>query len=183
MPDFDTPYKEPGWSVETVKYTAMKAVVYPILLPLWFAIASVSLTAVKFAAGRRQQSLKYESDWITTEGNQASAPATTKTLADEPNTKEAQSAHEEQLVDQPSFESLEEQNEERDADDNEMSIFQQANDRVRKQMIINLNQLNWVKVDVFIDVFNGHAAIVQRSPYKTGVHCCVLVYLANKFIV
>ena len=162
-PDYNTPFQAEAWTLESAKYTALKAVAFPIFLPLWFTIATTALTTVKFIVGQRQSSLKYDHEWI---------------IPDDPQSPNPENTAEPILDAQDSNEEL---NEERDAGENELSIFQQTGDQVRKKMIENLNQMVWIKVDVYIDAFNAHAAIVQRSPYKTGIHTNVLDYLANKF--
>ena len=128
-------------------------------------VATASLTTVKLIVGRRQTEHQYQLDWIT------------------PNIETKISGQEEKVEDDAEFGSREESlNEERDANENELSLYEKLIHTNRTRMIANLNKLGWIKINCFIDCFNAHAAIVQRSPYKQGIHTCVLEYLGMKFI-
>jgi hypothetical protein len=56
-----------------------------------------------------------------------------------------------------------------------------SKDQKRKKMIRNLNKLEWIKVDLYFDVLNAHAAIVRREPFYKDVQSGdALSYLAEK---
>lgn len=145
---------KPGWTFSSLGSTAMKFVLLPVLIPVWLTIASIGLTVVAAKSTYRQSTLAIENGWIKADNNQTGQSAEAK--------------EEDDIEDHLEDVSKEE------------TTLNKSKDQVRIRMIKNLNALGWKKVDVLIDKFNAHAAIVRRKPYTTGSHVDVLLYLTEK---
>ncbi|KAI8894006.1 putative serine esterase-domain-containing protein [Globomyces pollinis-pini] len=152
--------KEPiPWS--TSDY--VKAVYLPILLTIWLPIGTSILSYFALSARYKQSQLKLQNDWIKSYDTNISM---SKEIENEDVGMEETDGGEEVIP------------------EGRQSInHKDEKSNLRKQIIFQLNQLNWIKVNVKINAFNSHAAIVVRRPSVNGTHSDVLQYLAKEIFI
>ncbi|KAJ3271227.1 hypothetical protein HDV01_006960 [Terramyces sp. JEL0728] len=184
------------WTTSDIAPTALKMVAVPILVPLWLTVATLGLGFNATRARIRQHSLTIENTWVKASReeinqgtsseyvNQPSVESIDQANPTEENvvlitTEKAEIIVQSDAAREELDESVRDEETARDEiADNEVDIKQRT---VREEMIHNLNQLEWIKVDVHNDkAFNAHAAIVLRKPFNSEENRYPLVYLANK---
>jgi hypothetical protein len=156
--DRTTPKVPLSWW-KSMKSTGTTILVVPILVPIWLVVASTALTVAYVVAKNRQRNLVLETSWLEQSMEGLSFEASTESLALEED-----------------FDELDGEIEE----DGRNSTLAISNDTKRIRMLEHLNILDWKKVDVFLDAFNSHGAIMRRKPFYKGQEGDAIHYLADK---
>jgi hypothetical protein len=160
-PDLQNPI-EPlkGWA--RVKDLAFWYIFVPILLPIWYVIATVMMAIVAFFAKCKQFGMKTDSEWVSSTGTCPRGMESQDTLV----------ALQDEIDKDDQEEVMEEWNED--------TTLGKCKDRKRMEIIANLNKLEWKKVDCHFEVFNAHARIIGRGKVDEKPQLDALNYLVDK---